>query len=328
MIHVARTLLGQRFLRADRTKAQLSSAKLMNGSFLASVIGSMSRTWTNLAVLLAGIGFLAPVNVAAQVRNVRAAWERNSDGVTAGYHVLVGTAPNQPLVVLDAGAATSVALPLPVGNRYYISVRGYTASGEAGPATSEALVDLASRPGPPAGLHAEVNGPAATLHWSESTLGGVVSNYLLSVGNAPGATNLLASYPVGNVNAISGELPPGTYYARVTAMNAAGLSAPSEVSFRVSGGYQPAPPSALSASWNGPIATLTWSRPLTDTAGMPTSYQLEAGTAAGMADLGTLNVGDTVAFSVAVPPGTFHVRVRGINARGTSDPSNEVVLRR
>jgi hypothetical protein len=68
---------------------------------------------------------------------------------------------------------------------------------------------------------------------------------------------------------------------------------------------------------------LTWSA----AAGNATTYVIEAGTASGLADLGTLPTGylDTT-FSTPVPAGTYFVRIRAANAFGASGPSNEVVV--
>jgi hypothetical protein len=33
-------------------------------------------------------------------------------------------------------------------------------------------------------------------------------------------------------------------------------------------------------------------------------------------------------FTTTAPPGVYYVRVRGVNTRGTSLPSNEVIVRR
>jgi hypothetical protein len=60
----------------------------------------------------------------------------------------------------------------------------------------------------------------------------------------------------------------------------------------------------------------------------PTSYLIEAGSAPGLADLGRFPVGDVVRFSTVAPPGVYYVRVRGVNARGPGEASNEVIVRR
>jgi predicted phage tail protein len=55
-------------------------------------------------------------------------------------------------------------------------------------------------------------------------------------------------------------------------------------------------------------------------------YVVEAGSRTGSADVGSFAVGGATTYSVDVPPGTFFVRVRGVNAAGISGPSNEIVV--
>lgn len=295
---------------------------------LADSITRRARLAT-VACALAVVALLCtPSTLLAQVRSVTAAWDANQDGLTAGYHVLVGTSPSDPLVVLDVARNTSVALPLPVGGRYYVAVRAYTGSGAVGPPSAEAVVDLRSVPGPPAALNANVSGPTVRLSWTDSSTGGDPLTYLLTAGTSPGSANLLAGVPLGDVNSVSGDLPPGIYYVRVQGANLVGVGPPTDLTFEIGGGYRPQSPSNLRRRWNGSTVTLTWDAPTGDPNSMPTSYLVEAGTAAGASNVGGLNVGNTLSFSVDVPPGTFYVRVRGVNARGVSDPSNEVVVQR
>ena len=276
-----------------------------------------------LAVLL--VSLAAPAW--AQLR-VTAAWDPSADGLTAGYRVSVGTSPGSALATVDVGLATSVALPLPVGSVYFISVRGYSAAGVEGPPSVEATVDLSAPPGAPDAFSADVNGASASLGWGAPGWGGAPLTYLLSVGTQPGAANLVNGLSVGDVRRVSGELPPGQYFATVRAANLVGVGpASTEISFQVGGGFQPAPPSSLQASVTGTLARLSWAAPQSnDPSVLPTSYVVEAGSRAGASDLGSVNVGNTTSFAVNVPPGVYYVRVRGVNARGLSAPSNEVLM--
>ena len=57
------------------------------------------------------------------------------------------------------------------------------------------------------------------------------------------------------------------------------------------------------------------------------SFRLEAGSGAGLANLATVNLaGSATAFDVQAPPGTYHVRLRALNACGASVPSAEVIV--
>ena len=234
--------------------------------------------------------------------------------------------PGSPQVQINVGGSTTAPSICPLA-RYYIAVRGYTSSGLVGPA-SEVSVDLGMLPGPPTAFQANVSGTRVTLSWNPPATGGFPLYYLLSAGTAPGASNLASNLAVGNVQSVSESLPPGTYFARVRAVNASGPGPfTADLSFQVTGGLQPLNPTGLGVTWNGTVATFTWQAPVSDDPRViPATYLLEAGSRSGIADLAHINVGAGRSYSVDVPPGTFYVRVRGVNALGTSGPSNEVVV--
>ena len=85
----------------------------------------------------------------------------------------------------------------------------------------------------------------------------------------------------------------------------------------------PGMPRHLTVSIAGSLLTFNW-QPPTD-GGVPSSYQLEAGSTAGATDIGTFPLGLTPAVTASAPPGTYYVRVRARNLAGLSVPSNEVV---
>ena len=245
-----------------------------------------------------------------------------------GYRVAIGTSPQAPNAEIDAGPSTSTTLSLAVGATYYVTVRAYTALGTMGPPSDEAVVDLAAAPGAPSDAAASVYGSSAVLSWGPPQTGGAPLNYLLSVGTAPAASNLLNAYPLGNIVGISGKLPPGTYYARVQAANFVGIGPlSSEIRFDIAPPSRPVGPIELTAAGAGVRTNLTWSRP-PDAWGddVPSFYVVEAGTAPGIADIGSISVGNATSYLVDVPAGTYFVRVRGVGAGGASDPSNELVL--
>jgi predicted phage tail protein len=121
------------------------------------------------------------------------------------------------------------------------------------------------------------------------------------------------------------DVPPGTYYVRVRAANAGGLSGPSnELTVRAPGA--PGRPTGLSASSTATTVTLRWTAPA---GAPPDGYVLEAGSAAGLANLVSVRLGSQTTYvASAPPPGTYYVRVRAVNGRGAGEPSNEVVVRR
>jgi NPCBM/NEW2 domain len=86
------------------------------------------------------------------------------------------------------------------------------------------------------------------------------------------------------------------------------------------GAALPAPPAVMSALPAGNTAGLWW----TPVAGA-SAYRLEAGSATGRADLAVFDLADH-AFTAAVPPGRYWIRVRSMNAWGTSAPSPEALV--
>jgi hypothetical protein len=262
----------------------------------------------------------------AQV-SVTAEWDPNTDPYTTGYRLWIGTAPGVYLAEVDAGAQTRVPLSLPSGAIYYVVVRAYNASGQFGPPSNEAMINLSSAPAAPTDFRAAVSGSRATLMWNPPS-GGGATQYLLYVGTTPGGGNIANGLAVGSVLTVSGDLPPGVYYARLRASNPSGAGPFSqEISFQINSGAGPLSPTSLSATWQGTVATLSWVAPTSGgTADRPTSYLIEAGSAPGARDIASFNVGNVTAYSVDVPVGTYYVRVRGVNALGTSNPSNEITV--
>lgn len=88
--------------------------------------------------------------------------------------------------------------------------------------------------------------------------------------------------------------------------------------------YAPAM-STLSATTNGRRVDLSWSLP--EHSPMANGYALEVGTGPGLSDLGTITMGAATSLSVPiVPPGTYFVRVRGLNHAGIGAASNEAQI--
>lgn len=88
-----------------------------------------------------------------------------------------------------------------------------------------------------------------------------------------------------------------------------------------------APPSApvnLSSTVDGSNVTLTWEAGAGGGGG--TTYQLEAGSKPGSSDVLVAPFATTRVEAVGVASGLYHVRVRALNAAGTSDASNEITV--
>ena len=182
-------------------------------------------------------------------------------------------------------------------------------------------------PGPPGGLIGSSTGSSLTLSWTAPSTGGLPTAFIIEAGSSPGLLNL-ANFSTGNSFTFfsANGVPNGLYFVRVRATNGFGTSGPSnEVQVRV-GPPPPGAPTGLTAGAAGSTVTLSWNAPTGGAA--PTAYIIEAGSAAGLADLATFSTGNTLtAFSAAgVANGTYHVRVRATNVVGPGEPSNEVIL--
>jgi fibronectin type III domain protein len=182
-------------------------------------------------------------------------------------------------------------------------------------------------PGAPQTLTASATGSSVLLTWGAPSDGGAPTSYSVEAGSGPGSSNL-ANFPTGNtaLSFVAGGVPDGTYYVRVRASNALGVSPPSnEATLVVGCTSAPGAPAGLTIVTNsGGAVALAWQA----APGGATSYIIEAGTATGLAnllalDLGSANLGLAAS---GVGAGTYFVRVRGLNRCGAGPASNEVVL--
>lgn len=165
-------------------------------------------------------------------------------------------------------------------------------------------------------LQVQVIGQSVTATWA--AVPGATS-YRAEAGLTP--TQMLASYELGAVTTFTVSAPQGTYFLRLFARNAQGLSAPSNVVVVTVTSSQgpPAPPTGLSASVAGSTVTFSVTVPTG-----ATGLVLAAGTAPGQtASAVPLPVAPQSTVS-NVPPGSYYARMHAVGPGGTSGPSNEV----
>ena len=126
--------------------------------------------------------------------------------------------------------------------------------------------------------------------------------------------------------AFSAAAPNGVFYARVVALSSCGESAASnEVMFGVGSALlPPGAPGTPSATVTAGAVSIQWTQPTEG--GAVTGYQLEAGSGAGLSNLGTVAVSSNAVSFAGVPAGTYYLRVRGTNAAGQGPSSDEVVI--
>jgi hypothetical protein len=161
-----------------------------------------------------------------------------------------------------------------------------------------------------------------------------VTSYVIEAGSSSGLSDLV-TFDTGSAatSFVATGVPAGRYFVRVRARNAAGTGPASNEIIVIVGAAAPpcasAPgvPTALLATVSGATLTLTWTAP-DGSPCPPTSYTIEAGSAAGLSNLAIVGTGNTATTFTApnVPSGTYFVRVRAMSLFGVSGPSNEVVV--
>ena len=206
----------------------------------------------------------------------------------------------------------------PNGELYFMDF-GYSASNTGRVYVIEAAG--ASAPGAPSNLAATVTGSTVSISWNAPTSGGAATGYRLEAGTAPGLSNITTFQTTSTGIAVPG-VPTGQYFVRVRSTNAVGTSAAtSDLTINV-GCSPPAAPATFTASAANRTVSLNWTL-------VPGSTQtiIEAGYAPGATALTIPVTAPTASAAFAgVPPGTYYVRTRGVNACGQGTTSIERTL--
>jgi fibronectin type III domain protein len=232
-------------------------------------------------------------------------------------------AVGSPVTVSDAGAGVDLA-------------RCFGGGGDAGCFSASRLraASVASSPvtSSPLNLANVVSGSTVILTWTQPPFQDFpISSYVIEASSTPGGPANLANFNTGNPSTsltVPG-VPSGTYYVRVRALNAAGLSAASnEVAVVVGGaggGCATAPRSLAVASQSAGTISLAWLAPAT---GSASSFVLRAGSSPGLSNLADFDTGSAALTFVApgVPSGSYYVRVYSRSSCGLSAASNEVLV--
>ena len=274
-----------------------------------------------------------PTNLVFAVTGTSASfsWTASASG-TPTYLLEAGSASGwTDLALVPIGGTPAYSVPSVPTGTFFIRVRAsFGLFGVSVPSNEVVLtypVPVVA-PGVPRNLINSVSGNTVSLSWQPAAIGGAPDTYLLDAWVA-GGSNVAAGAPVGaGLTYSTGGVPDGTYYVRVRAQNRGGTSAPSNETTIVVGTpvIAPGPPTGLAFTTGpGGGVTLAWVAPATGSA--PTGYVIDAGSATGLSNFATLPVGPATTFSTSgVPPGAYFVRVRAVNAAGSSGPSNEIVV--
>lgn len=184
-------------------------------------------------------------------------------------------------------------------------------------------------PGAPGTLSVSTSGTTATFSWTPPTTGLVPTTYVIEAGSAPGLSNLarLATGSADTSYVLPG-VPPGTYFVRVRAQNAAGTGpASNEASLAMTPAGEcaalPGPPAQRAPVVSGNNVLLSWTAPTTG--GAVDTYLVAAGSAPGAANLAVVDTGSAATtLATFAPNGTYFVRIGARNPCGIGAASNEV----
>lgn len=246
-------------------------------------------------------------------------------GPVSGWRLEASVASYGPVVATIDTLNTSLVVPGVPAGTYFVRVRPLNGA-TAGPISNEVAVTVGgactAAPSPPTGLSASAAGSTLSASWVAPAAGCAPTAYVIRGGTAPGATDV-GAVNVGLATSVAANLPPGTYYLTVIALNGAAASAPSsEVAVAVGGCTVPAAPATFVASSALDVVTLTWQAP----AGAVTRYRLEVGSAPGASNLATVPWTGTALQTAGVARGTYYLRVRAENACGVGPASAERLL--
>lgn len=208
-----------------------------------------------------------------------------------------------------------------IGSPRYVAIGGDFQAAD-GQVVQNLVIYPAGRAGAPRRMTAAVSSSTVTVGWQPGSP--AAAAYVLDAGTAPGASDI-GTFALGTLTRVTGALPPGTYFLRVTGVGPAGVGLTgSEVVVTVPAtSTAPQAPGGLTAVVAGNALTLRWSA----ASGNATTYMIEAGTAPGLSNIGAFATGDLdTSFATAAPPGTYYVRVRAANAFGVSAATNEVTV--
>jgi predicted phage tail protein len=245
--------------------------------------------------------------------SVTLTWSAPAGGCPATEFVLrAGFASGQDLFNVPLGPNTSFTGTAAQGT-YFVRVVAVNANGEGPPSNEVTVIISCVAPGPPIGLGATVNGRTVSLNWSPPASGGAADGYVLEAGQSSGATT--NSIPLIG-NSFSTVAPDGTYFVRVRATNACGVSPPSNEQIVVVPNCGPnlGAPSTPTATVNGGTATISWSA-----VNGAMSYRLEVGTTPAASNTASQVVSGT-SQQLNLSSGTYFMRVRALNSCGSTGP--------
>ena len=181
---------------------------------------------------------VSPYNLTAQVQftSVLLSWQFMDGGVPIdGFQIEAGSLPGRAdrAVVVVGPQLRSIQFDgVPLGT-YYVRIRSFVGAQGSG-ASNEVTVlvcgaaTCGTLPGAPRNFVRRNFGSDVLLTWEAPAVGGAPTSYVLEVGSSQGASNL-GVFDLGSTSLtlFVPNVPPGTYWTRMRAVNAAGIGPPS-----------------------------------------------------------------------------------------------------
>jgi fibronectin type III domain protein len=212
----------------------MSFGDCLSGSLVAPCF-SARRAHTRTVTASAATAPNAPMNLVASSSgsSVTLSWSASSGGDTVtSYIIEAGSAPTLAnLANFSTGNATTIFQASGVGaGTYYVRIRAANAAGTSAPSNEAILVVSGTpgvAPGAPSSLTITVNA-GGTVGFSWNAASGSPTSYVIEAGSQSGLANLANSDLGSAATAMTATgVGAGTYYVRVRAKNAFGISAPS-----------------------------------------------------------------------------------------------------
>jgi fibronectin type 3 domain-containing protein len=259
----------------------------------------------------------------------------NGGSPVTGYNVYRGTSAGGESATPIATNVTGTSFndtTVSNGTAYYYTVAAVNAVGASLPSNETSAAPQATVPSAPSGLVASGGNGAVALSWAIPTSdgGSPITGYDVYRGTSAGgeavtpiATNVATS-SFTDTSVTNGT----TYYYKVTAVNAVGVSPQSNEASatpQAPATAPSAPQSPAAAGGNGSVS-LSWSAPASNGGAAVTGYDVYRGTSAGGESATPIatNVTGTSFIDTGLANGTtYYYTVTAINAVGMSPPSSE-----
>ncbi len=217
------------FVAAVPNGAYILSVQASNGSGAGPESSTVSLT------VPSGPGGSGPPHVptdfqaAVSGNTVNLTWGPPDSGPAPTGYTMVARSPAGAVIVTQpVGNSFGFVGAVPNGV-YRISVFASNAAGN-GPETSSITLTAPAAsqpPGVPRNLTGSTTGNAVVFSWNPPSSGGAVETYVIRASLTDGGTPIATLTVPGSVTQTTVPgVPPGTYFATVTAINAAGDSAP------------------------------------------------------------------------------------------------------